>query len=139
MILFKLKCGAGHEFDGWFRDGATFERQSARGQVVCPECGSNDVEKAPMAPRPLRVAASEATEQPPRPEDVRRALQVLRRHVETHCEDVGPRFATEARAIHRGTAKARGIYGEATMAESRALADEGIEFRTIPWVPPSDA
>lgn len=139
MILFKLKCDAGHEFEGWFRDGATFDRQNARGQVACPRCGDTGVEKAPMAPRPLRAAAASSAESPPRGEDVRRALQVLRRHVETHCEDVGPRFATEARAIHRGTAKARGIYGEATADESRALADEGIETATIPWVPPSDA
>ena len=52
---------------------------------------------------------------------------------------MGPQFATEARAIHNGTAKARGIYGDATAEESRALADDGIDFQTIPWVPPSDA
>lgn len=139
MILFKLKCDASHEFEGWFRDGATFDRQNARGQVACPDCGSSEIDKAPMAPRPLRGSDSGASETPPRPEDVRRALQVLRRHVETNCENVGSRFATEARAIHNGTVKARGIYGDATAEESRALADDGIAFQTIPWIPPSDA
>jgi len=139
MILFKLKCASGHEFEGWFRDGATFNRQNARGQVACPECGSGEVDKAPMAPRPMRAASSDAANKPPRAEDVRRALQVLRRHVETHCENVGPQFAAEARAIHNGTASARGIYGDATPEDSRALADDGIEFQTIPWVAPSDA
>lgn len=140
MILFKLKCEAGHEFEGWFRDGATFKRQHTRGQVSCPQCGSNGVDKAPMAPRPLRATdTSSAEPAPPRPEDVRRALQVLRRHVETNCENVGSRFAAEARAIHKGTSKARGIYGDSTPEESRALAEDGIDFETIPWVPPSDA
>ncbi|HYL48104.1 MAG TPA: DUF1178 family protein [Stellaceae bacterium] len=140
MILFKLKCSTGHEFEGWFRDGATFDRQNARGQVACPQCGSDEVDKAPMAPRPLRAAAAPSPDKtPPRAEDVRRALQVLRRHVESNCENVGPRFATEARAIHNGTGKTRGIYGDATPEESRALADDGIDFQTIPWVPPSDA
>ena len=140
MILFKLKCETGHEFEGWFRDGATFDRQNTRGQISCPRCGSNDVDKAPMAPRPLRAADTPSVDQtPPRAEDVRRALQVLRRHVETNCENVGSRFATEARAIHNGTSKARGIYGDSTPEESRALADDGIDFQTIPWVPPSDA
>lgn len=140
MILFKLKCEAGHEFEGWFRDGATFDRQNTRGQVSCPQCGSNEVDKAPMAPRPLRAAETPSTDQtPPRAEDVRRALQVLRRHVETNCENVGSRFAVEARAIHNGTSKARGIYGDSTPEESRALAEDGIDFQTIPWVPPSDA
>lgn len=138
MILFKLKCDAGHEFEGWFRDGTAFSRQRARGQVTCPECGSSDIDKAPMAPRPLRAAAAPA-ERPPCAEDVRCALQVLRRHVETHCENVGSQFATEARAIHDGTAKARGIYGDATTEESRSLAEDGIEFQTIPWITPNDA
>jgi len=140
MILFKLKCETGHEFEGWFRDGATFDRQNARGQVSCPQCGSDEVDKAPMAPRPLRAAGTPGADQtPPRAEDVRRALQVLRRHVETNCENVGSRFAAEARAIHNGTTKARGIYGDSTPEETRALAEDGIDFQTIPWVPPSDA
>lgn len=140
MILFKLKCVADHEFEGWFRDGATFDRQNARGQVSCPQCGSNAVGKAPMAPRPLRAAdAPSAGRAPPRAEDVRRAYQVLRRHVETNCENVGSRFAAEARAIHSGTSTARGIYGDSTPEESRALTEDGIDFQTIPWVPPSDA
>jgi len=140
MILFKLKCEAGHEFEGWFRDGATFNRQHTRGQVSCPQCGSNDVDKAPMAPRPLRAADTpNAGQTPPRAEEVRRALQLLRRHVEANCENVGSRFAAEARAIHNGASKARGIYGDSTPEESRALADDGIDFQTIPWVPPSDA
>lgn len=140
MILFKLKCEGGHEFDGWFRDGATFDRQNTRGQVNCPQCGSDEIDKAPMSPRPLRAAGTpNADPAPPRAEDVRRALQVLRRHVETNCENVGSRFAAEARAIHNGTSNARGIYGDSTPEESCALAEDGIDFQTIPWVPPSDA
>lgn len=140
MILFKLKCDGDHEFEGWFRDGTTFDRQNARGQVSCPQCGSNEIDKAPMAPRPVRATDAPSVEQtPPRAEDVRRALQVLRRHVETNCENVGSRFAAEARAIHNGTSKTRGIYGDSTPEESHALAEDGIDFQTIPWVPPSDA
>ena len=32
----------------------------------------------------------------------------------------------------------RGIYGEATPEESRALREEGIEVAQIPWLPPHD-
>jgi len=134
MILFTLKCAAGHEFEAWFRDGATYERQAARGLVTCPECGDTRIEKAPMALR-LGRAAAEA----PSPEQLRRMLQQVRRQVEQNCEYVGDRFAAEARRIHEGEAKARGIYGEATETESRALAEEGIEVARIPWVPPNDA
>jgi hypothetical protein len=136
MILFTLRCDNGHEIEAWFRDGAAYERQHARGQVTCPDCGSSAVEKAPMAPR-LARASRETT--PPSPAELRRHLQQLRRHVEDHCEHVGARFAEEARKIHRGEAEVRGIYGQATDAESRDLAEEGIEVARIPWVPASDA
>ncbi|MGH7075995.1 MAG: DUF1178 family protein [Stellaceae bacterium] len=148
MILYSLRCDAGHEIEAWFRDGATYERQHARGQVVCPECGSNAVEKAPMAPRLGRPRAADPSPPPtepagppvpPSPAELRRALQLLRRQVEATCEHVGPKFAEEARKIHRNEAKARGIYGEATEAESRSLADDGIEVARLPWVPSSDA
>jgi hypothetical protein len=139
MILFKLRCGAGHEFEGWFRDGATYERQAQRGLIACPDCGDKGIEKAPMAPRVARAAAAEEKTAPPSPEQLRRMLQQVRKHVETHCDYVGERFAEEARRIHNGESEARGIYGEASEAESRALADDGIEVARIPWVPASDA
>ncbi len=135
MILFKLRCAAEHEFEGWFRDGAAYERQAARGQIACPECGDSAIEKAPMAPRLARGGSATT----PTPEEMRRMLQQMRQHVEANCDYVGPRFAEEARRIHRGEADARGIYGEATDTESQELADEGIEVARIPWVPPSDA
>ena len=163
MILFTLRCGKGHEIEAWFRDNAAYERQHARGEIACPKCGSRTVAKAPMAPRLARsrgdkepVARADAApksrkdaapalaqtatpERPPTAAEVRRALQQLRRYVETHSEHVGPRFAEEARKIHRGEAQERSIYGEASDAESEALADDGIEVARIPWVPTSDA
>ncbi len=159
MILFTLKCAADHQFEGWFRDNAAYDRQNRRGLIACPECGSNAVEKAPMAPRLGRshksgaasaesgenrsdasaLPATTAESPPPTPTQLRRALQVLRRHVEQNCENVGERFAEEARRIHRGDAETRGIYGQATQSETKALHEEGIEFASLPWVPTSDA
>ena len=163
MIVFTLRCRDGHEFETWFRDSATYERQARRGLVTCPDCGSTEVEKAVMAPRlgrstksdpaPREIqreaapetpavappAAAAKAERPPTPAEVRRALQVLRNYVESNCENVGKGFADEARRIHKGEAKARGIYGDATPAEAERLAEDGIEVAAIPWVPSTDA
>lgn len=167
MIVFTLRCRDGHEFETWFRDGATYDRQARRGLVTCPECGSTEVEKAVMAPRLGRSAKSDPApresqqethqeavseapaarpattaavpDKPPTPAEFRRALQVLRSYVETNCENVGNGFAAEARRIHKGEAKARGIYGDATPAEAERLAEDGIEVAAIPWVPSNDA
>jgi len=136
MILFALRCAADHEFEGWFRDGAMFDKQSAGGKITCPRCGNNDVTKAPMAPRVARSRKAEAT---PSPAQLRTALQELRRHVETNCDYVGERFAEEARRIHYGESDPRGIYGETSAEDAAGLADEGIEVSRIPWLPRSDA
>jgi hypothetical protein len=110
---------------------------------MAPRLGRSRGERAERPPAEDRPQSAEpakpAAETPPSPADLRRALQELRKQVETHCDYVGPGFADEARRIHRGEAPSRGIYGEATKAESEKLADEGIEVASIPWVPPTDA
>ena len=43
MIAYDLKCGKGHEFEAWFKNGKTFERQKREGLIECPCCGSSKV------------------------------------------------------------------------------------------------
>ena len=50
MIRYAVRCEAGHEFEGWYRDSKTFETLQAAGAVSCPDCGSVAVRRAPMAP-----------------------------------------------------------------------------------------
>jgi len=50
MILYALRCEHGHEFEAWFRDGATYDAQAEAGVVVCPICGDTRISKAIMAP-----------------------------------------------------------------------------------------
>ncbi|MCW5771831.1 MAG: DUF1178 family protein [Rhodospirillaceae bacterium] len=159
MIRFSLNCAKGHEFDAWFRNGDTYDRQIKRGEVRCPDCGSAKVKKAIMAPAigkrsrgeaaPAEAPASvpapvpAATETPaaaaPEPAEMhiagklREALREMRRFIEQNAEHVGPRFADEARKMHRGEAEERSIYGEASDEEAESLRDEGIEFGRMPW------
>ncbi len=154
MIHYQLLCGASHEFDGWFKDSANFERQAKRGQISCPVCADTKVTRALMAPRLGKrsmviehetAAPVTAPEQAPMqaggvmPDQVRAVLHKLRAEVEKNCDYVGPDFATEARKIHNGEAAPRGIYGESTEAEAEALADDGIGVARIPWLPRADS
>jgi hypothetical protein len=160
MIHYQVRCSQDHEFDGWFKDSAAFDKQSKRGLVECPVCGDTRVERALMAPavprkrstavavaQPQAAPAETPAEAPPAPAvaggrmpaHLRAMLQHLRGEVERNCDYVGPQFAEEARKIHRGESEARGIYGEATPEETEALADEGIEVGKIPWVPLTDS
>jgi hypothetical protein len=158
MIHYQVRCGQGHEFDGWFKDSAAFDRQAKRGLVECPVCGDVKAERALMAPAvaskkqvaappspPVRTSvpaapadAQVAAAGGPMPDHVRAMFQRLRAEVEKNCDYVGPEFAAEARKIHRGESEKRGIYGETTPDQAEALADEGIEVAAIPWVPRAD-
>jgi hypothetical protein len=68
-------------------------------------------------------------------QELRRELLALRSKIEAQCDYVGPQFAEEARRIHYGEVEKRSIYGEASKEDAVALAQEGVEFGTIPWVP----
>jgi hypothetical protein len=133
MILYHLRCAAEHEFDAWFRDSATYDRQEKRGHVSCPECASTQVTKAPMAPRIGGQSGDAVPEARAREvaREILAAMGKVRKHVEETCEYVGERFADEARAIHDGDAEERGIYGEATLAEAKALHDDDIPVRFL--------
>ena len=156
MILFDLKCGKGHVFEAWFRDGTTAEKQIAGRKIACPSCGTAKVQKAPMAPRIGKsgkpAAAESSTAEPSQPQGVvmtkemaskavqlRKELGELRRKIEANCDYVGGQFAEEARKIHYRETEPRGIYGETSEEQARELTDEGIEFSRVPWLPRQDS
>ena len=62
-------------------------------------------------------------------------MRQLRQHVEATTEDVGKRFAEEARKIHYDETEPRGIRGEATAQEVRDLQDEGVTVTPLPRLP----
>jgi hypothetical protein len=59
-------------------------------------------------------------------------MRSLRAEVTRNADDVGTRFPEEARRIHYGETETRAIYGEASLEEARALADEGIAVAPLP-------
>jgi hypothetical protein len=136
MIVYDLRCPEGHQFEAWFRDSAAYEAQVEVGDVLCPTCGSDRVQKALMAPNLARgEARGPAAQVDERAVQARRALRALRSQIETNCDYVGARFPEEARRIHYGEADPRGIYGESTADEAEALKEEGVQVQRIPWLP----
>ncbi|HZV10236.1 MAG TPA: DUF1178 family protein [Novosphingobium sp.] len=166
MIVFDLECQAGgHRFEGWFGSSADFASQQAAGLVVCPQCGSADVLKAPMAPHvgrkgnqmpalaptepsgPAASSAPAAAATPPAAPAARpdpRALALLQAIATAQAEAikqsrwVGGQFAEEARAMHYGEKPAEMVHGQATREEAEALLEEGVEIAPllVPVAPP---
>jgi hypothetical protein len=137
MIKYALTCEHGHGFEGWFGASADYDDQHARGLLQCPVCGSAAVRKQIMAP--AVVGAKKGQDETPSTETVRemamQAAAKIRQTVEDNFDYVGDTFAKEARAIHEGEAEERGIYGEATGAEVKALIDDGVPVAPLPPKP----
>ena len=150
MKVLDLRCGAGHGFEGWFASEDDYGSQQERGLVDCPVCGNGDVTRLPSAPR-LNLSGARAPESVPAPESERTPASppppvadlamhgsAAQRFVQAVAEllqgtqDVGVRFAEEARRIHYGESDAKSIRGQATQEEREALADEGIEVFALP-------
>lgn len=146
MIVFDLRCATGHVFEAWFGSSAAYEEQRAGGLVACPLCGSAEIEKAVMAPNVgakgnQRAALPARPDEPPTPAAVKAALAAMAaaqaRALET-SQWVGTAFADKARAMHVGDAPEAPIHGQASLAEAKALAEEGVPIAPLPFpvVPP---
>jgi hypothetical protein len=136
MKVIDLRCQSGHRFEGWFASDDDFLEQNGRGLIECPLCADKVVVRLPSAPRLNLSGAREPTPAAPATPDPALALQAkwleMVRHVVANTEDVGERFADEARRIHYGETPERGIRGQATAEQREALVEEGIEVHPLP-------
>ena len=138
MIKYALACDHDHAFEGWFGSSSDYDDQAARGLLECPLCASKAVRKQIMAPA---VAGTKAQKAAPEPsaqmrEMMMTAMGEVRRQVEENFDYVGDRFAKEARDIHDGKSEDRGIYGEASPKEVKALIEDGVQVAPLPPAAP---
>ena len=154
MKVFNLACSHGHEFEGWFGSADDFDSQLAAGLLECPLCADREVRKLLSAPRlnlsgaePPRTAGAGtpdsapqsgepvpqlAGEGRPSPQALQAMFLKMARFLVQNTEDVGDRFADEARRIHHRETPERGIRGTATREQASELAEEGIEVFSLP-------
>ncbi|MDR3452741.1 MAG: DUF1178 family protein [Rhodoferax sp.] len=150
MKVLNLQCvRQKHSFEGWFASEDDFQDQLARGVLECPLCGAREIHKLPSAPRlslgigrEREATAPDAVPaRPPAsmtdmlaaagPENQAAVLRALRELV-ARTEDVGERFAQEARRIHYGETDHRNIRGRASAREAIELLEEGIDVMSLP-------
>jgi len=145
MVIYNLVCRKQHSFEGWFPSFEEFQKQAEKKLLSCPTCGSKKIEKVPHAcavhVKKDEPAALQKTQPKPEasvpavnlsPAEFTEMLIRAHHYVKENFEDVGPRFADEARQIHNGKAKERPIHGTATIEEARELADEGVPVVALP-------
>ncbi|HEY9066587.1 MAG TPA: DUF1178 family protein [Burkholderiaceae bacterium] len=142
MKVLNLRCSHDHRFEGWFASDEDFSSQTERGLMACPICGDQAIARLPSAPRvnllgrgddrraPSTEAQQPAAESSSAQQIQARWLNTVREMIAS-TEDVGDRFAEEARRIHYGEAEQRGIRGRASREDADSLRDEGIEVLTL--------
>jgi hypothetical protein len=131
MIRYALRCDRDHGFEAWFGSSEDYDEQEARGLVECPFCASHAIRKQIMAPA-VKTGETPAPAAPEAQTMMMEALGKVRAYVEDNFDYVGDAFANEARAIHEGRSEERGIYGEATPAEVKRLAEDGVPVAPLP-------
>ena len=162
LKVFDLQCSNSHIFEGWFGSHEDYDSQQARGLVTCPMCHSDTITKRLSAPRlnvghfsASQIAAesssdtasqgatsggmSAAVQQAqsvvaasPELAQIQAAVMVQMREFIRKTENVGDRFADEARKIHEGETEVRPIRGTAAPEERESLAEDGIAVVALP-------
>ena len=135
MKVLNLQCAHGHGFEGWFASNEAFDTQLAGGLVECPICGDTAIAKLLTAPRlnlghaksPEAAPSNALAEATPEARWMRAVRELM-----ASTENVGDRFADEARKMHYGETEERGIRGQATREQAEALVEEGIAVVPLP-------
>jgi hypothetical protein len=146
LKVFNLACERDHAFEGWFTSENDYETQLECGLLTCPLCDSHDIRKTPSAPRLNFGAAPPSEGKPagdkatqasmmPTPQQLQEIYLRMARELAANTEDVGERFAEEARRIHYKESPERGIRGVTTADEARELLEEGIGVLPLPFGP----
>lgn len=159
MKVLDLQCEHQHLFEGWFGSEEDYLSQQTRGLVSCPLCGNANVIKRLSAPRlnfgktrePVREnahdvpapapagdllksaksASSDVVAVPPPDQAMVAAWLEMTKKILANTDDVGDKFADEARKIHYGETEERSIRGKASPDETRALLEEGISVMPL--------
>lgn len=121
MISFSLVCNTcGHGYTSWFSSSVSFNDLNEQHLIDCPKCSGTDVSKGVQKPNVITKGLSkkERTE----------VYDNLVTSIESTTEDVGERFAEEARKIHYGESEERNIRGNISVEEYKELTAEGVDF-----------
>ena len=136
MIKYNLKCSKGHEFESWFSDSKEFDKLDKKKLLECIYCSSNKIQKSIMSPM---ISGGKLKEDSikflnEKLSTERNQLLQIRKYIEKNFEFVGDKFSQKVREVYYNKKTKKTIYGTTTPEERDELAEEGINFLSIPWV-----
>ena len=134
MIVFNLFCRiCSVEFEGWFESTKEFNSQKRKKIINCPSCNSAFITKYLSAPN--LSAKNNSKNNIEIKKSVSNNIKKYKKIVEKNFEYVGDKFTEEAKKMKYGEKEEKPIYGEATIEQTRELAEEEINVVPLPWAP----
>ena len=134
MIVFNLICKiCSVEFEGWFENTKEFNNQKRKKIINCPSCNSSSIIKSLVAPN--LPAKNNSKRNIQLKKAVSNNIKKYKKIVEKNFEYVGDKFTEEAKKMKYGEKEEKPIYGEATIEQTRELAEEEINVVPLPWAP----
>tara|TARA_B100000700_G_scaffold258125_1_gene292245 strand:- start:116 stop:535 length:420 start_codon:yes stop_codon:yes gene_type:complete len=132
MIVFNLICNdCSTEFEGWFENSKDFEKQKRKKFLSCPTCNSLEINKSLMSPNISKKSNSKKESK--RKKAMINSIKKYKKIIEKNFDYVGDSFTEEAKQMKYGEKEERPIYGEATLDQTKELAEEEIEVVPLPW------
>ncbi len=132
MIVFNLICNdCSTEFEGWFESSKDFEKQKRKKFLSCPTCNSLEINKSLMSPNISKKSNSKKESK--RKKAMINSIKKYKKIIEKNFDYVGDNFTEEAKQMKYGEKEERPIYGEATLDQTKELAEEEIEVVPLPW------
>ena len=134
MIVFNLICKiCSTEFEGWFQSTQEFDNQKRKKIINCPSCNSTTIKKTLTTPN--LSTKSNSKKEIKIKKAMANNIKKYKKIVEKNFEYVGDKFTEEAKKMKYGEKKERPIYGEATIEQTKELAEEEIDVVPLPWAP----
>jgi hypothetical protein len=121
------------EFEGWFENTKEFNNQKRKKIINCPSCNSVSITKSLSAPNLPTKNNSKKNIQLKKA--VSNNIKKYKKIIEENFEYVGNKFTEEAKKMKYGEKEEKPIYGEATMEQTKELAEEEINVVPLPWAP----
>ena len=134
MIVFDLICKTcSAQFEGWFENTKEFENQKRKKIINCPSCNSWNIKKFLMAPNLLQKNNSK--KEVKLKKAMANNIEKYKKIIKKNFDYVGENFTEEAKKMKYGDKEERPIYGEATLEQTKELAEEEISIVPLPWAP----
>ena len=156
MIKYKFRCKSIYcskrdEFEAWFQNIESYEKQKKLGLLSCPTCGAEDVIKLLTAPNLNKLSngildnnkeqnnlnvseKSQDLQQKLNLKNITAFLRTLKKEVQKSSTYVGNEFVEQARSMNQGKIEEKPIHGHGTQKDIEELREEGINIVNIPWV-----